>query len=143
MKYLYLISSYKMPNAHEFVTGFGLDVNSFKIEKWILIKVHAEHKMVELFNEYAYPILLTFYNKHYKKGDAIFLGELLRASLKRVRVIYSESDRPYKCIILSVKVGRVIKNTDGSAEVTVKLEGFSKRIGREEAINVNKTGRWL
>ncbi len=143
--------TFKMPNQDQFLDGYDFRVSTFILGGWTLVKREAEHHMILLYNEYSYPVTLTFCkrvtaNFNESEEDAKLIDELTK-HIKAIRVIYSDSGRPYKCKLDKINV---ISKQTGPASgyegvfriITVNLDGFSKRIGRAEAARVQETGAW-
>jgi hypothetical protein len=102
--------SAQMPMSEEYATGFALEYD-LVFAGYQLLDWEIGHQQLVLFNEYAYPTVLTFYGY----GDPAELLAAIQEYTAGLRVIDSKSGRPYKCLFQWPD------------------EGYAKRIGRQEA----------
>ena len=116
-----------MPTSEEFLNGYDFIVNKFSLGNWVLRERYAEHHVVKIWNEYTYPIQLLFQTKTTNQEFDSLLADISN-HVKKIRVIRTESGRPYKCQIHEFEI-----ISQGSDYVVIEMQGYAKRIGNKEA----------
>jgi len=110
-----------MPDASQFLSGFGLLVGS-SFGGFILSNAVSTHESIKRYQEYKYIITLTFTNS----GSGIYedLYRDLLLHITQTPIIYGIRN-PYRCTIDLPKYGDI----EGDDNVTIfHLTGHSMRV---------------
>lgn len=111
-----------MPDALEFLTGFGL-IQGSQFDGYILSYAHSTHETVKRYQEYRYNITLKFSNLGLGMYEDLF--QIVNHIISKQHIIYGVRN-PYRCIIDSPKYGDVVDNNDGT--IIFNLVGHSYRM---------------
>lgn len=107
-----------MPNAKQFLKGFGLQ-KGLEIAEYTLKDIQIQHIEVVRYHQYLYPISLTFEGN----GNSDQLVGELRKMTSDSKIIYTSYGNPYSCNIR----GWYIKSKSGN-QVVIATEGDATRI---------------
>ena len=123
-----------MPKSEKFLSGFNIH-KGLNIDNYTLTNIEIDHVEIKKFNEYLYPMELTFKNNDNHLVDLECTKELIfkfQDYIKNHKIIYSESahPRPYKCTITFNEC--LHTDDDNFNEIIIKCTGFGKRIKKSE-----------
>lgn len=125
-----------MPDAIAYQRGFGLQVGQI-YGGYRMDTIKIGHDQVKLWNEYAYPCTLTFTWVGTTKADEKTMMALFIAFTNKVegiKIIRSESERPYKCLFQYPITSAPGYHVDPTyTQVSLVYKGYAKRIGEAEA----------
>lgn len=129
-----------MPSAQQFIEGFDLYVGkvfgSYKVSN---INIHE--KLEVLYNEYSFPIIITLENTTNPSMDEANKAiQLLFNSLNSIKIIYTDSQRPYKSKFFHVQP--TISHENNYSKIIFTTKGYAKRIGKAEVQRIEKDGQW-
>lgn len=120
-----------MPHAAEYLSGYGFVVGN-TWGQWYITNVSAGHKVVKLFNEYAYPTILQLtYPQNITEKERTQALQMVTAVLAHPRIIRSDSGRPYECTATNVR-----ETANGLNFVEIAYDGYGKRVKEERARQV-------
>ena len=118
-----------MPNANEFLLGFGF-TRGLKLAGYTLINATSTHETIKRYNEYRYDIILLFQNNDHRMGASSlqqyddFSDEIMNI-ISEEHIIYGIRN-PYLCKIDLPIEGDIFQDEYG--DITLYLTGHSYRV---------------
>ena len=129
-----------MPSAQQFQEGFGLSVGQ-KYGSYQITNVNVQEKLEVLYNEYSFPSTIVLENRiNPSMEEANKAIQFLFDSLNTIRIIYTDSGRPYKCTFFWVQP--TITQESNYSKVTFITRGYGKRISKKEVERIQSDGKW-
>jgi hypothetical protein len=117
-------SALKMPDPADFARAFGL-VNGSYLGDYKISDLHIEHKVLQTFRKYAFPIRFVLKPSE-TRPNAQGLGQILsRLAAEKHRVL-SHYGNPYLCQLTDVGLSRP-RDHDGN-DLVVHMTGVATRI---------------
>jgi hypothetical protein len=111
-----------MPELGLYLSGFGLK-QGLVLSDYTLTHISGEHRTIERFTRYDYPLQLTFSpNNSHAQPQALL--NAFKLYTKGTKVLDSRYGNPYKCDIGNPHIHRVLP--DG--RVTIVTTGHSYRL---------------
>lgn len=125
-----------MPDAAAYQKGFDLYIGQV-YANYRLSEIKIGHVQEKLWNEYSYPTTLNFTWVGSGKADEkaiTSMFEAFRNHIDFVKIIRSDSGRPYKCLFqYPITQPPGYRASADFSTVMLQYHGYAKRIGEAEA----------
>lgn len=125
-----------MPDSSQYADGFSIEKN-MTINSYNLTNLSIGHDQIKRWNEYSYPIKMTWSWISWGSPQPEDMNRFFAAFTRYVggvRIIRSDSGRPYKCVFQwPLNVAPKAYYSDDYKTIDLEYNGHAKRVSEAEA----------